>query len=257
MTKIVVGKPATPTPIMSAQMKSITVNPTWNIPESIAAKEYLPLLQQDPTILQRMGLNVSYNPDGSIHLSQPPGEQNALGQIRFNFPNKFSVYQHDSNQKQFFANDRRAESHGCMRVQDPAKYAEVLLSIVRPGEGYTQDRIHRMYGAYESDIQFPTFIPVHLTYQTAFVDDQGKLEFREDIYGRDHALLAILNGAERKVADVPIQHKEYRQALPDNPWSGAGRGYAGGTSFFTQLFGGPSTRPVLRRPVAQYRAYYH
>ncbi len=119
MTKIVVGKPATPTPIMSAQMKSITVNPTWNIPESIAAKEYLPLLQQDPTILQRMGLNVSYNPDGSIHLSQPPGEQNALGQIRFNFPNKFSVYQHDSNQKQFFANDRRAESHGCMRYRIP------------------------------------------------------------------------------------------------------------------------------------------
>jgi hypothetical protein len=113
-----------------------------------------------------------------------------------------------------------------------------------------------MYGAYESDIQFPTFIPVHLTYQTAFVDDQGELEFREDIYGRDHALLAILNGAERKVADVPIQHKEYRQALPDTPWGGAGRGYAGGTSFFTQLFGGPSTRPVPRRPVAQYREYY-
>jgi murein L,D-transpeptidase YcbB/YkuD len=257
MTKIVVGKPATPTPIMSAQMKSITVNPTWNIPDSIAAKEYLPLLQQDPTILQRMGLNVSYNPNGSIHLSQPPGEQNALGQIRFNFPNKFSVYQHDSNQKQFFANDRRAESHGCMRVQDPVKYAEVLLSIVRPGEGYTQDRIHRMYGAYEADIQFPTFIPVHLTYQTAFVDDQGKLEFREDIYGRDHALLAILNGAERKVADVPIQHKEYRQALPDNPWGGwAARGYAAGNVFTP--FGGPPIpmAPVPRRPVAQHRAYY-
>jgi len=261
MTKIVVGKSATPTPIMSAQMKSITINPTWNVPESIAAKEYLPLLQQDPTILQRMGLHVSYNPDGSIHLSQPPGEQNALGQIRFNFPNKFLVYQHDSNQKQFFANDRRAESHGCMRVQDPVKYAEVLLSIVRPGEGYTQDRIRRMYGAYESDIQFPTFIPVHLTYQTAFVDDQGKLEFREDIYGRDRALLATLNGAERKVADVPIQHKEYvtrRQPLPDSSWGGwAGRGYAAG-NFFTRWFGGPAIppAPVQRRSVVQHRAYY-
>jgi L,D-transpeptidase YcbB len=263
MTRIVVGKPTTPTPIMSAQMKSITVNPTWNVPDSIAANEYLPLLQQDPTILQRMGLQVSYNPDGTIHLSQPPGEQNALGQLRFNFPNKFLVYQHDSNQKQFFANDRRAESHGCMRVQDPVKYAEVLLSMVRSGEGYTQDRIRKMFGAYETDIQLPTFIPVHLTYQTALVDDQGKLEFREDIYGRDQALLAILNGAERKLAEVPIQHKDNvtrRQflALPDNPWGGwGGRGYAAG-NFFTRWFGGPSIRmaPVPRRPVAQHRAYY-
>jgi L,D-transpeptidase YcbB len=257
MTKIVAGKPATPTPIMSAQMKSITVNPTWNVPDSIAANEYLPLLQQDPTILQRMGLRVSYNADGSIHLSQPPGEQNALGQIRFNFPNKFLVYQHDSNQKYLFANNKRADSHGCMRVQDPVKYAEVLLSIVRPGEGYTQDRIRRMFGAYEADIQFPSVIPVHLTYQTAFVDDQGKLEFREDIYGRDRALLAILNGTERKVADIPTQRREStmrRQllAMPDNFWGG------GRLNFFTQLFGGLSTRtaPVPRRPVAQHRAHY-
>jgi murein L,D-transpeptidase YcbB/YkuD len=265
MTKIVAGKPGTPTPIMSAQMKSITVNPTWNVPDSIAANEYLPLLQQDPTILQRMGLQVSYNADGTIHLSQPPGEQNALGQLRFNFPNKFLVYQHDSNQKQFFANDRRAESHGCMRVQDPVKYAEVLLSMVRPGEGYSQDRIRRMFGAYETDIQFPSFIPVHLTYQTAFIDDQGKLQYREDIYGRDQALLAILKGAERKVADIPVQRKDSttrRQllAMPDNPWWGGwgGRGYGGGPNFFTRWFGGPSIRtaPFPRRPVAQHRAYY-
>jgi L,D-transpeptidase YcbB len=263
MTKIVAGKPTTPTPIMSAQMKSITVNPTWNVPDSIAANEYLPLLHQDPTILQRMGLQVSYNTDGSIHLSQPPGEQNALGQVRFNFPNKFLVYQHDSNQKYLFAKDKRADSHGCMRVQDPVKYAEVLLSMVRPGEGYTQDRIRKMFGAYETDIQFPTFIPVHLTYQTAFVDDQGKLELREDIYGRDHALLAILNGTERKVADIPIQRKDStmrRQllAMPDNYWGGWGRDFRGGLSFFTQLFGGPSMRtaPVPRRPMAQHRAYY-
>jgi L,D-transpeptidase YcbB len=262
MTKIVAGKPATPTPIMSAQMKSITVNPTWNVPDSIAANEYLPLLQQDPTILQRMGLQVSYNADGSIHLSQPPGEQNALGQLRFNFPNKFLVYQHDSNQKYLFANEKRADSHGCMRVQDPVKYAEVLLSMVRPGDGYTQDRIRRMFGAYQTDIQFPTFIPVHLTYRTAFVDDQGKLGFREDIYGRDQALLAILNGAERKVADIPIQRKDNtmrRQllAMPDNFWGGWGR-YGGGLNFFTRLFDGLSTRtaPVPRRPVAQHRAYY-
>ena len=261
MTKIVVGKPSTSTPLMSAQMKSITVNPTWNIPQSIASAEYLPLLQQDPTILQRMGLNVSYNPDGSIHLSQPPGEQNALGQIRFNFPNKFLVYQHDSNQKYLFGKDQRDDSHGCMRVQDPLKYAEVLLSIVRPGEGYTEDRIHRMFGNYEIDIQFPTTIPVHLTYQTAFVDDGGKLEFRDDIYGRDRALLAVLKGPDAKIADVPLQHKEstVRRApaiMSDNAvgvW--AGRGYGAGTSFFSRLFGGGLSPPVPRRPVPQHRAF--
>jgi murein L,D-transpeptidase YcbB/YkuD len=250
---------------MSAQMKSITINPTWNVPDSIAYKEYVPLLQQDPTILQRMGLRVSYNADGTIHLSQPPGEQNALGQLRFNFPNKFSVYQHDSNQKYLFGNERRAESHGCMRVQDPVKYAEVLLSTVRPSEGYSQDRIHRMFGGNEIDIPFPSFIPVHLTYQTAFVDDRGNLEFRDDIYGRDQALLAILRGAERKVADNPIQRHDspiHRQllAMPDNAWGGSGARsyYSGGSNFFTRLFGGtpPQTVQVPRPPVIQHRSFY-
>src|SRR4029077_8992192 len=175
--KIVDGKPATPSPIMSAEMKYITVNPVWNVPPSIVANEYLPLLRQDSTILARMGLNVTRNPDGTIHVSQPPGPNNALGQLRFNFPNKFLVYQHDSNEKYLFARTMRASSHGCMRVEDPVKYAEVLLALVRPGEGYTQDRIRRMFGNNEMDIQFPTFIPVHLTYQTAFVDDDGKLQF--------------------------------------------------------------------------------
>jgi L,D-transpeptidase YcbB len=148
-----------------------------------------------------------------------------------------------------------------MRVQDPVKYAEALLSMVRPGEGYSQDRIRRMFGENEIDIPFPSFIPVHLTYQTAFVDDHGKLEFREDIYGRDQALLAILRGAERKVADIPIQRHDNpirRQLLatPDNAWGG--RGYSAGEShFFTRLFGGPpQTVQVPRRPVVQQRAYY-
>src|SRR5579871_436933 len=105
-----------------------------------------------------------------------------------------------------FAYEKRAFSHGCMLVLDPPKYAEVLLSLVRPGEGYTIERIKRMYGPNEINIDFPSFIPVHLTYQTAFVDSDGKLEFREDIYGRDRELLAIMNGPERKVADIPVEH---------------------------------------------------
>ena len=256
MTRIVIGKPAMPTPIMAAEMKFITINPTWNVPPSIVNKEYLPALQQDPTVLERMGLVVSHNPDGSIHIYQPPGDKNALGRVRFNFPNKFLVYQHDTPDKYLFALDKRAFSHGCMRVQDPVKYAEVLLSIVRPGDGYTEERIRRMFGPNESDIQFPTFVPVYLTYQTAFVDEAGKLQFRDDVYGRDKAVLALLKGDDRKVADIPIEHKEdisHRQvmAIPDEPsffgGFGGGRSYYPGRSdgegFFAHLFGSASTTP--------------
>ena len=262
IAKIVAGKTTTPTPLISAQMKSITVNPIWNVPASITANEYLPLLQQDPTILQRMGLIVSYNPDGTIHIAQPPGDQNALGRLRFNFPNKFMVYQHDSNQKSLFANERRAESHGCMRVQDPLKYAEVLLSLVRPADGFTQDRIHALFGDNEVEIPFPALLPVHVTYQTAFVDDRGQLEFREDVYGHDEALLAMMKGAERRVADIPIERRENmarRQllAMPDNAlngWGANGRGF-GETNIFTRLFGNPYAQPapVPRSPIAQPR----
>jgi len=151
-----------------------------------------------------------------------------------------------------------------MRVQDPAHYAEVLLSLVRPNDGYTEDRIKKMFGPNETDIQFPAFIPVNLTYQTAFVDDAGKLELREDVYGRDRALLAILKGTDRKVADVPVDHRidaSHREimAIPDEPsWFGGrgnypgggrgyyqGGGYYGGGNFFSRLFGGGYSAPPV------------
>jgi L,D-transpeptidase YcbB len=252
MTRIVIGKPAMPTPIMTAEMKYITINPTWNVPPSIVNNEYLPALQQDPTVLDRMGLKVDRNPDGTVHIWQPPGDKNALGRIRFNFPNKFLVYQHDTPDKFMFAYDKRAFSHGCMRVQDPVKYAEVLLSLVRPDDHYTEDRIRKMYSDAEQDIQLPTFIPVNLTYQTAFVDDDGKLEFRDDIYGRDKALLALLKstGEERKVADIPIERRvdvvrQQALAIPDGTPLFSGRTYYSGGpgGFFAQLFGGFSSPP--------------
>ena len=130
-TRVVTGKPGNhATPMLTETMKYITVNPTWNVPPSIIYNEYLPALQQDPTVLQRMGLKLERNRDGTIHISQPPGEANALGRIRFNFPNKFLVYQHDTPDKHLFAKDERAFSHGCMRVQNPDQYAATLLNIV-------------------------------------------------------------------------------------------------------------------------------
>ncbi len=178
-TKIVVGKVGEhATPLLTETMKYITVNPTWNVPPSIIRNEYLPALARDPGALARVGLQVGRNSDGSIRIFQPPGERNALGRIRFNFPNRFLVYQHDTPQKNLFAHDARAYSHGCMRVQNPDEYAEVLLGVSQPEEKYTAARIRSMYGSSERTINFKRPIPVYITYQTAFADDAGKAQTR-------------------------------------------------------------------------------
>jgi murein L,D-transpeptidase YcbB/YkuD len=256
-TRVVVGKPGThATPLLSETMKFITVNPTWNVPPSIVYNEYLPALQQDPTVLQRMGLRLEQNRDGSVHISQPPGEGNALGRIRFNFPNKFLVYQHDTPDKHLFAHPKRAYSHGCMRVQDPAKYAEVITALALPGgRSYTQDQIKGMYGRSEIDLRFNTPIPVHITYQTAFVDESGHLQIREDIYGRDAQTLAALKGDHRQ-ADVPVARAQPNYTRPSvrlPQGYGNTNEYSGGQSFFDRLFGNP-IRPEPPQPIRQRRA---
>lgn len=214
-TRVVTGKPGQhATPLLTETMKYITVNPTWNVPPSIIYNEYLPALQQDPTVLQRMGLKLERNRDGTIHISQPPGEANALGRIRFNFPNKFLVYQHDTPDKYLFAKQERAYSHGCMRVQNPDQYASILLNITEPNAHYTPERIRSMYGSSEVDLKFPTPIPVNITYQTAFVDDAGKLEFRKDIYGRDATMLSLLKNSRGKDLETVVAHAQPSYSRP-------------------------------------------
>jgi murein L,D-transpeptidase YcbB/YkuD len=247
-TKVVVGKPAKATPLLSETMKYITINPTWNVPPSIINNEYLPALQQDPTVLERMGLKVVYNRDGSVHVYQPPGEANALGRIRFNFPNRFLVYQHDTNEKHYFNETVRAYSHGCMRVLDPAKYAEVLFGIARPSENWTADRVKRMYGTAEQDIQLPVPIWVHLTYQSAFVDDNGKLQFLRDVYNLDSRTIAAIKG-ERAMIDPKEERKKEDLTASSN--SGQRRIVAPPRNFFQALFGGgqsfsPQPMPARR-----------
>jgi len=255
-TRVVTGKPGNhATPLLTETMKFITVNPTWNVPPSIIYNEYLPALQQDPTVLQRMGLKLERNRDGTIHISQPPGEANALGRVRFNFPNKFLVYQHDTPDKHLFAKDERAFSHGCMRVQNPDQYASTLLNIVMPNERYTPERIRSMYGRSEIDLKFPTPVPVNITYQTAFVDDAGKLQIRRDVYGRDAAMNNLLKNSRNKDLETLVSHAQPSYARPRDTLP-AGVNFASdntsGPSFFERLFGGPSTAtppaPVGRRP---------
>jgi len=246
-TRVVVGLPSKQTPLLSAQMKYITVNPTWNVPPSIIQNEYLPALAQDPTVLDRMGLKVINNRDGSIHIYQPPGDGNALGRVRFNFPNRFLVYQHDTPDKHLFAHEARAYSHGCMRVQDPPKYAEVLLNLVRPTEGWTADKIRKMYGSAEVDIQFPTFIPVNLTYQTAFVDDEGKLQVRRDIYGIDSRMQGAIKSERSTIEMVQDRAKETATASVKRPRAPETR--PGG--FFEMLFGARQQQPQVRQQQAR------
>jgi L,D-transpeptidase YcbB len=259
-TKVVTGKPGIhATPLLSETMKFITVNPTWNVPPSIIYNEYLPALQQDPTVLQRMGLRLDRASDGSIHISQPPGEANALGRIRFNFPNKFLVYQHDTPDKNLFAKEERAYSHGCMRVQNPDQYAAVLLNITLPNDRYTPEKIRSMYGNSEIDLKFPTPIPVNITYQTAFVDDGGKLQLRKDVYGRDATMIAMLRSAHGRDLENVVAHSQPSYSRPPGSSLPAGVSFASdntssGPSFFERLFG-PAVppAPVGRRGQPQQR----
>jgi hypothetical protein len=139
-----------------------------------------------------------------------------------------------------------------MRVQDPDKYAEVLLGIALPKEGYTRERIKGMYGRSEIDIRFPTPIPVHITYQTAFVDDAGQLQIRDDLYGRDARLLAALKD-DRRQAEIPVARTQPNYSRPSvrlpNGVGNDGYSNGGGQSFFDRLFGNPiQPQPAPQKP---------
>ena len=244
-TKIVDGKPGDhATPLLTETMKYITLNPTWNVPPSIIRNEYLPVLARDPDALSRVGLKVSHNPDGSIRIYQPPGERNALGRIRFNFPNRFLVYQHDTPDKYLFAKSERAYSHGCMRVQNPDQYAEMLFGISQPEDHFTAAKIRAMYGSGERNINLKHPIPVYVTYQTAFADDAGKPQSRADIYGLDRDTLNVLHG-DRRTSDTPIA-RNYNSSSKPVRAAGGGRGRDDSDSRPTYSYGWDSGRSTAQ-----------
>lgn len=201
-TKIVVGKPDKATPLLTAQMDNVLVNPSWHVPQSIIKNEFLPRYGRDPNIFARMGLEVKHNHDGTLSVTQPPGAGNALGRIKFNFPNQFSVYLHDTPTKRLFAEQKRAFSHGCMRVENPTRFGEIMLHLAMNGPTPDADQLEAMFGRGERTFKLTGKAMVHLTYQTAFVDDAGKLQLREDIYGLDERIHTILQGDERRIADL-------------------------------------------------------
>ncbi|CAJ0850769.1 L,D-transpeptidase YcbB [freshwater sediment metagenome] len=170
-TRVIVGKEQTPTPIFSEKMVEIIVNPSWYVPQSIIQKEWHGGVGE--------GYQVSYR-NGQMVVRQPPGEKNALGRIKFVFPNDFAVYMHDTPSRGLFAQSHRAFSHGCMRVDQPFALAEAVLG---PGSGWSEERVRRLIGPSERYINLSRPLPVHVVYFTAYVDDMGRLVQRPDLYG--------------------------------------------------------------------------
>ncbi|HVV91831.1 MAG TPA: L,D-transpeptidase family protein, partial [Hyphomicrobiales bacterium] len=208
--KIVDGKPTNQTPIFSNAIQFIVVNPYWHVPKSIAAKEVIPHLMRDPSYLARQDMQVIYRgrpvdpgsvPWGSVNLSefqfrQNPGAENALGRIKFLFPNRFSVYLHDTPEKRLFQRTVRDYSHGCMRVQDPFAFAAALLE----GTSLPVERIQAMVGGGEKWVKMPVKIPIHIVYFTAAVGPDGTLVTRPDIYGYDRSTETALGVQASKLA---------------------------------------------------------
>jgi L,D-transpeptidase YcbB len=187
-SRVVVGKEETPTPVFSETMKFLIVNPAWNVPQSIIRKEMLPRLAADPNYLSRLGYEVSSRA-GHLVVRQPPGERNALGRIKFVFPNDFSVYMHDTPMRKLFASAKRAFSHGCVRVDDPFRFAETVLGR---NNGWSEQRVKKLIGGKERYVYLPKPLPVYLEYFTAFVDESGELQLRDDVYGYSRRVKAAL-----------------------------------------------------------------
>jgi murein L,D-transpeptidase YcbB/YkuD len=204
-TRIVVGQTDKQTPIFSNEIQTVDVNPTWNVPASIAVKEMLPKLLSNPASMAGYQVFVNYNGHFQVvdptsvdwqsvdmkrvQIKQPPGDDNALGSIKFLFPNPYAVYLHDTPSKSFFQRDYRALSHGCMRVQNPWDFAAVLLQ----GEpNVTVSALKAMVGGPEQQVQLAHRVPVHITYFTAWVDDSGALQLRNDVYGHDRRMEQML-----------------------------------------------------------------
>ncbi|BCP54231.1 murein L,D-transpeptidase [Kaistia sp. 32K] len=206
---VVVGKPYSRTPVFSDQVRYIELNPYWTVPSGIAVKEELGKLRSNPGGLSAQGFEAvrgkdvydlrsinwsNYGPGNfPFQLRQQPGPKNALGRVKFMFPNEHNVYLHDTPSRSLFARSERAFSHGCIRVSKPLELAQQVL-IAGGVSGWNMDRINSVVATEKNTVvKLNQPLPIHLTYLTAWVDEDG-VNFRKDIYNQDAKLLAALDG---------------------------------------------------------------
>lgn len=186
--RVIVGKKRTQTPIFSENMKYLVVNPTWTVPPSIVKKEILPALAKDPSYAARKGYRITRS-GNRIKVQQPPGSSNALGRVKFMFPNAHAVYLHDTPSKKLFSASERAFSHGCVRVDKPFELAGKIMEA----EGsWTEKKLRGLIGNKERYLNLSRPLPVHLTYFTLAVDKKGELQTFGDLYGLDGKVRAAL-----------------------------------------------------------------
>ncbi len=183
---VVVGKESHNTMMFNGDLNQVVFSPYWNVPPSIVAKEILPAMDKNSNYLAKENMEITGNDDGLPVIRQRPGPGNALGKVKFLFPNSFNIYLHDTPAKSLFNKDKRAYSHGCIRVREPEKLANYVL---RNQPEWTPEKISEaMNSGEEKYVKVKNPIPVVITYYTAWVDESGRLNFREDIYGHDAKL---------------------------------------------------------------------
>lgn len=209
-TRSVVGHPEEDrrSPEFSDEIEHMIVNPTWNVPRSIATKEYLPLLQEDNfaldyldlfdaegEVVDRFGLDFTEftEEDFPFDMKQAPSTSNALGLVKYMFPNRYNIYLHDTPAKSLFAEETRAFSHGCIRLGDPFDFGYALLALqTNDPEGVFHDALET---GEETQIDLEQHVPVHIMYRTAVGSAEGPVGYRRDVYGRDAKIWSALKAA--------------------------------------------------------------
>jgi murein L,D-transpeptidase YcbB/YkuD len=210
---VIVGETDKETPTFSSAITQVVFNPSWTVPDKIAKKELLPKAQGDKGYFARQGIRLigAWQPNGEgdsggVRLRQAPGPKNPLGRVKFLLPNVFGVYLHDTSNRNLFTREKRTLSHGCVRVGSALEFADDVLA---DHPHWSEERKERILAGWKTTtigLQKP--IPVHLMYQTAWVDPEGRAHFLDDVYGRDRRLADQLAGRRSVSAAPPVRVAE-------------------------------------------------
>ncbi len=222
-SNVIVGKPLTQTAVFNDTFETVVFNPTWGVPQSIILKEYLPKLRANPGYMDKLGFKVikadgkvvssrsvdwnSVGANSGIGIMQPSGDGNALGEVKFLFPNKHSIYMHDTPNRELFSQAKRNFSHGCVRVENPREFAEILL-------GWDRERVDaEIDGGESKSVKVEQKTEVHLAYFTAWPDETGIMQYHSDAYGRD-ATLKSARALMYKLSGGDADQKLVQNATP-------------------------------------------